>query len=116
MLTQSRYWRAALSRGGSGVVLSLVRDELPEDLTELVGLEIEVPLARWEDVLRHVRLDRKLLGGVLLGFAREEEKLPRAIGSDRLFGELQKVLTETTLTLVEEGQLKVAPPAVGEGD
>ncbi len=59
MLTQSRYWRAALSRGGSGVVLSLVRDALPEDLTELVGLEIEVPLTRWEDVLRHVRLDRQ---------------------------------------------------------
>lgn len=97
------------------MVLSLLRDGLPDDLADLVGLEIEVPLARWEGVVRQVRLDRKLLGGVLLGFSREQDKLPLAIASDRLFGELQRVLIETTLALVEGGELRVAPPSAGDG-
>lgn len=116
MLTQGRYWRAARSRGGGGVVLSLLRDGLPDELADLVGLEIEVPLGRWADVVRQLRPDRKLLGGVLLGFAREEEKLPRAIASDRLFGELQRVLIDTTLSLVEEGSLRLDPPTTGDGE
>jgi hypothetical protein len=98
------------------VVLSLLRDGLPEELAGLVGLEVEVPLARWGDVVRQVRPDRKLLGGVLLGFAREEEKLPRAIASDRLLGELKRVLTEATLTLVEDGALRLEGPAADEDD
>jgi hypothetical protein len=115
VLAQGRYWRAALSRGRDGVVIAMVREGLPEDAVELFGLEIEVPLARWADVVRQLRPDRKLLGGVLLGFAREEEKLPRAIGNDRLFGELQRVLTEVTLGLIEEGRLRLEPPGPPDG-
>lgn len=98
------------------MVLSLLREGLPAELADLVGLELEVPLSRWADVVRQLRLDRKLLGGVLLGFAREEEKLHRAIASDRLLGELQRVLTETTLTLVEDGSLRLDPPPTGDAE
>ena len=114
MLAQGCCWRAALSRGGGAVVLSLLREGLGEELADLVGLEIEVPLGRWADVVRHLRPHRKLLGGVLLGFAREEEKLPRALASDRLYRELQTVLTEATLALIEDGALQLEPPAAGE--
>ncbi len=112
LLSQSRYWRAALSRDQAIVSLSVLRESLPGEL-ELRELSIEVPLDKWNRVLRHVRSDRKLVGGVLLDFARQKDQVSIAIANDRLFGELQRVVVEATASLVECGALALVSVDVG---
>jgi hypothetical protein len=100
MLAQGRYWRVTQSKGC--VVLEVLKASLPEDLSELRELRIEVPLERWDRVVKYSHSDRKLLGGVLLDFANHKERLSTAIGSDRLLPEFQRVVLEATAALVDE--------------
>ena len=113
MLAQGRFWRAAVSKGEGSVVLSMLKDGLPEDLRELREFRIEVPLDRWNRVVKHVRTDRKLLGGVLLDFTKQEDLLSAAVRTDRLFGELQRVVLDATASLVELGALSLTAVDVG---
>ena len=62
LLAQGRFWRSAARKGGGTITLELRRAALPEELQELRDLRIEVPLDRWNRVLKHVHSDRKLLG------------------------------------------------------
>jgi len=113
MLAQGRFWRAAVSKTEDSVVLSMLRDDLPEDLRDLREFRIEVPLDRWNRVVKHARTDRKLLGGVLLDFTKQEDLLSAAVGTDRLFGELQRVVLDATASLVENGALSLTAVDVG---
>jgi len=116
LLSQGRYWRAALARSGETVGLSILRDALPAEHADLRELRIDVPLAKWNSVVRHAASDRKLLGGVLLGFASHEECVSAAVASDRLLFELQNVIRNATTALVEAEVLILVPRDDGEGD
>ena len=85
MLSRGRFWNADLSKVEDVVVLSLLRDSLPEEFRELREFKIEVPLESWNRVLKHARTDRKLLGGIMLDFTNYKDQLSVAVGSDRLF-------------------------------
>ncbi len=113
LLAQGRYWRVSLAKGADQVELGLVRDSLSEELRELREFRIAVPTAKWTRVVKQVQADRKLLGGVLLDFAVPKEKLSIAVGNDRLFGELQRVVAEATISLVESGALALTVVDVG---
>jgi hypothetical protein len=52
--------------------------------------------------VKHVHSDRKLLGGLLLDFANNKERVGAAVGNDRLLAELRRILLESTIVLVEE--------------
>lgn len=106
---RGRYWRATWVRGQDRVVLEVLKGSLPEDIFELRDLKIEVPLEKWTLVLKNVHSDRKLLGGLLLDFARSKEKVGGAVGSDRLLAELRRVILDTTATLVEAEVMVVVP-------
>ncbi len=115
LLGQGRYWQASVRKGSEAVVLGLLRDGLPEDLQELRDLQIEVPFPRWNGVLKHARSDRKLLGGMLLDYVRNKaagDQLAGALADDRLYGELRRVVVDTSAALVEEGLLALSPPDV----
>lgn len=92
------------------MVLSTAKGPLAEDNPELKELRIEIPLAKWSLVVKHVQSDRKLLGGVLLDFAKHKERVSAAVGNDRLYSELRRVILDATVTLVEVGQLVLALP------
>jgi hypothetical protein len=109
ILAQSKFWRAQLGKSGAHVVLSILKDALPAELDEVKDLRIELPLSEWQRVVKQLRGDRKLLGGILLDFARTKEQLPLAIANDRLLNGLQSVAAEATLALVEEGLLRLVP-------
>jgi len=106
MLAQGAHWRAELRKDGAAVALSLHKEVEPEDVRDL---RIEVPLDDWQRVLRVVRGDRKLLGGILLDFARNKDRLGAALASDRLFLGLERAVVDATLTLVEREVLTLAP-------
>ena len=108
-LAQGRYWRVTKSRDGSALLLEVLREGLSGELEALRGLCVEVPLERWNAVVKLARPDRKLLGGRLLDFANDAEQLSSAIASDRVCGELQRVILEATTTLIEEGLAVVIP-------
>lgn len=108
-LARGRLWRAEL-RGGESVGVSLERDALPRELEELGDFRIEVPLREWRRVVRALRGDRKLLGGLLLDFARQKDRLSAVIASDRLYLGLVEVLADATLALVECEALELGPP------
>ena len=109
LLAQGRFWRSATRRGTGSITLELRRTALPEELQELRDLRIVVPLDKWNRVLKHVHSDRKLLGGLLLDFARHKDRVGSAVASDRLFSELCRVILEATASAVEEGLLEVVP-------
>ncbi len=113
ILAQGRYWRVSLTKGAGSVALEMIRDLLPEELRELRELRIEVPLDRWNRVVRQVRMDRKLLGGILLDFAKHKDHVSSVVASDRLFGELQRVVLDATASLVETGTLALTVVDVG---
>ncbi len=113
LLAQGRYWRVSLTKGADQIVLGLLRENLPDDLREMREFRISVPLERWNRVVRQVRVDRKLLGGILLDFAQHKDHVSTAIGNDRLFGELQRVVIEATASLVESGALALTVVDVG---
>jgi hypothetical protein len=107
LLAQGRYWRASLTRGAIG--LELRRATLPADLQELRDLQVVVPLEKWNLVVKRIHADRKLLGGLLLDFARHKDRVGTAVGSDRLLAELRRVVLDATCVLIEEGALALVP-------
>ena len=137
LLARGRYWQVMLSKapkgsmvtkaskgaqgskGGKGtkgedrIVLSIVDDALPEDLFELRELKIEVPLETWNRVVKQVRIDRKLLGGIVLDFTKQKDQLSASLSSDRLYGELQRVVLDATASLVESEALTLTRVEVG---
>lgn len=113
LLAQGRYWRASLSKSAGAISLELRRAALPEDLHELRDLRIDVPLEKWNLLIKNVYSDRKLLGGLLLDFAKHKDRVGGAVGSDRLLAELRRVLLEASAVSVEEGVLVLTPPADG---
>ncbi len=113
LISQNRYWRVTRAKTASGVVVSLEKEELPEDWRDFKDFRLEIPVDRWNRVVRHVRTDRKLFGGVVLEFANQEEQLPAVLSHDRLYGELQRVVQDATSVLVETGVLALAVVDVG---
>ena len=111
MLAQGRYWRASLARAAIG--LELRRASLPDELQELRDLQIDVPLEKWNLVVKRIHADRKLLGGLLLDFARHKDRVGAAVSSDRLLAELRRVVLDATSVLVEEGALSLVPAENG---
>ena len=111
VLAQGRFWRASVRKGRSTVTLSILRESLPADLEEVRTLRIEMPFEDWHRVVKQIRSDRKLLGGILLDFAKNKDHLSVAVGSDRLFLALQRVVRDATVALVEEGVLTLVPTA-----
>jgi hypothetical protein len=113
LLSQGRYWKSSFTKASGCITLELQRDALPEELRELRELRVEVPLGRWSRVVKQVRSDRKLLGGMLLDFAKHKDHIGVAVTNDRLFFELQRVLVDSTVSLVETGTLSLAVVDVG---
>ena len=70
-------------------------------------------LEKWNRVVKHARSDRKLLGGIVLDFTKQKDQLSAAMGSDRLYVELQRVVLDATASLVESGSLKLVAVDVG---
>lgn len=101
LLAQGRIWRATLAKGSNSVGLETAKGPRAGDSPELRELRIEVPLDKWSLVVKHVQSDRKLLGGVLLDFAKHKERVSAAVGNDRLFLELQRVILDATVALLE---------------
>ena len=129
LLAQGRFWRASLVKGAGMVALEIFKASLPEDLYdclllfngdaffkaslsedlyELKDMRIEVPLAKWNLVVKHTHSDRKLLGGLLLDFAKDKQRVSAAVGNDRLLVELRRVVLESTVVLVEEEVVVIA--------
>ena len=102
-----------MAKGDEDVTISVIREGLPEDLRELREFRFEVPLERWNRVVKHVRSDRKLLGGILLDFAKDKQLVSSAVGNDRLFGELQQIVLEATASLIETGGLSLTVVDIG---
>lgn len=115
LLAQGRYWKASYTRPSGLISLGLQRDHLPDELRELRELRIEIPLDKWNRVVKHARSDRKLLGGILLDFAKHKDHVGAAVSNDRLFFELQRMLVDSTVSLVEAGTLSLAAVEVGGG-
>ncbi len=111
LLAQGRFWRASLVKGEGTVALEIFKASLPEDLYELRDMRIEVPLSKWNLVVKHTHSDRKLLGGLLLDFAKNKERVSAAVGNDRLLVELRRVVLESTIVLVEEEVVVIADAA-----
>ena len=114
LLGQGRFWHASLAKGTGMVVLEIFKASLPEDLYEMKDLRIEVPLPKWNLVVKHVHSDRKLLGGLLLDFAKNKERVSAAVGNDRLLAELRGVVLDATIVLVEEEAVVIADATAKE--
>jgi len=110
LLSQGRFWRAELAKDGSSVTLAPLREALADSESGLKEVRFQVPLARWNAVVKHVQNDRKLLGGLLLDFASHKEPVATAVSRDRLWIELVRVVLEATATLVAVGSLVLSPP------
>jgi hypothetical protein len=115
LIARGKIWRARWVKGTGMVGLDIAKAALSEGSSELRELKIEIPLAKWGLVVKNVQSDRKLLGGVLLEFAKHKERVSAAVGNDRLYLELQRVIMDATLALVEAGALTLTPskPAAG---
>ena len=113
LLAQGRYWRVKAERGAGAISLELRRAGLPEDLQELRELLIEVPDTKWNLVIRQLFADRKLLGGLLLDFAKHKDRVSAAVANDRLLAELRRVVLDATAAAVEEGLLDLVPREEG---
>jgi hypothetical protein len=104
-LAQSRFWRASLNADAATVGIELQKGGPPGIVAEMTPLAIEVPLAKWNLIVKYARTDRRMLGGLLLEFARHKERVSAAVASDVLFVELQGTVLDATAALVEEGFL-----------
>ena len=113
LVAQNRYWRVTRGKSASEIVLTLEQEELPEAWKEFKDFRLEIPVDRWNRVVRHVRTDRKLLGGVVLEFAKQDDQLPAVLSHDRLVGDLQRVVQDATSALVETGALALTVVDVG---
>jgi|GEM_PF-910665 len=107
VLARGAGWSAELPKGSRKVCLCVERDGLPRESEELRDFRIEVTLEDWARVFRLVRGDRKLLGGLLLDFARRKDRLSVVMGNDRLYRGLVGIIVEATLALVEAEQLQL---------
>jgi hypothetical protein len=110
LIARGKTWRARWVKGTGMVGLDIQKGALNDGGSELRELKIDVPLAKWSLVVKNVQSDRKLLGGVLLEFAKQKERVSAAVGNDRLYLELQRVIMDATLALVEAGALTLTPP------
>ena len=97
------------------MALEVVGVSLPAELQELRELRIQVPLDKWNLVVKNVHSDRKLLGGVLFDFALHKDRVAAAVSSDRMLAELRDVILEATAAAVEEEALVLAPAGRREG-
>lgn len=113
ILASGRYWSVSLSR--DAVSIGVRKASLPEDLLEVRDARFEVPLARWNRLVKNLNSDRKLLGGLLLDFARHKDRVSLVAGNDRLLGEFRRCVLDATVTLVEEGILVLSREA-GNGE
>jgi len=115
LLARGKVWRARWIKSSGMIGLDIAKAGPGEGSSELRELKIEIPLAKWSLVVKNVQSDRKLLGGILLEFAKHKERVSAAVGNDRLYLELQRVILDATLALVEAGTLTLTPqkPAVG---
>ncbi|MBW2401595.1 MAG: hypothetical protein JRG80_20455 [Deltaproteobacteria bacterium] len=102
LLAQGRFWRASLNKGAGNIALEIFKASLAEDLYALKDMKIEIPIGKWNLAVKHVHSDRKLLGGLLLDFANNKERVSAAVGNDRLLAELRRVVLDATIVLVEE--------------
>lgn len=109
LLSQGRAWRIVLGRGAGVVTLAFLRDGLEDGRAELRDARFDVPIARWNGLVKHLLSDRKLLGGMLLDFASQKDQVAAVISDDRLLAELQRVALEATATLVEAEVLVLTP-------
>ncbi len=114
IVAQGRFWRAQVRKGTSTVTLGLLRDSLPAELEEIRDLRIDVPLEDWNRVIKYTRADRKLLGGILLDFAKNKDRLAAAIGHDGLYLELEQVVVDATVNLVQAELVSLTPSAPSE--
>lgn len=113
LLSQNRHWRVTRAKAAPDVVVCLEREELPEEWRDFKDFRLEIPVDRWNRVVKHVRTDRKLFGGVVLEFANQEEQLSAVLSHDRLVGDLQRVIQDATSTLIESGALALTIVDVG---
>jgi hypothetical protein len=113
LLAQGRFWRASMTKSSGCVSLEVLKGSLPEDLDELRDLKFEVPLPKWNLLVKNVHAGRKLLGGLLLDFATHKDRVSAAVGSDRLLAELQRVVIDATAALVEAEALVLASMDAG---
>ncbi len=102
-----------MSKGDDRVEIAIIREGLPGELRDLREFRFEIPLEKWNRMVKHVRSDRKLLGGILLDFAKDKDLVSLAVGNDRLFGELQRVVLDATTSLIETGGLSLTVVDVG---
>lgn len=114
LLSQGRFWRADLAKDASSVSLTPLREALAEEEASLREVRFQVPLGRWNAVVKHVQTDRKLLGGLLLDFASNKEPVATAVSRDRLWLELVRVVLEATAAMVATGRLVLRPPEDGD--
>jgi hypothetical protein len=114
ILAQGRFWRASSAK--NSVVLVLQKASLPEDVEVLRDFRIEVPLTRWNRLIKNLSSNRKLLGGLLLDFASKKDLVSVVIGNDRLLAELRTVALDATAALVEEELLVLSPSDGAEDD
>jgi len=91
LLSQNRHWRVTRGKLASEIVVRLEQEELPEAWREFKDFRLEIPIDRWNRVVKHVRTDRH----------------------GRLVGQLQRVVQDATSTLVETGGLALTVVDVG---
>jgi hypothetical protein len=115
LIARGKNWRVKWIKGTGMVGLDIQKGALDDGSSELRELKIEVPIVKWGLVVKNVQSDRKLLGGVLLEFAKQKERVSAAVGNDRLYLELQRVTMDATLALVEAGALTLVPPKHATG-
>jgi hypothetical protein len=113
LLSQNRHWRVTRAKGALEIVVCLEKEELPEDWRDFRDFRLEIPVDRWNRVVKHVRTDRKLFGGAVLEFANQQEQLSAVLSHDRFFGDLQRVVQDATSMLVETGALALTVIDVG---
>jgi hypothetical protein len=106
-LAHGRHWRVSLARKKQAALLVLA--DLPASDAELEGFEVEIPLTRWNAIVRNAESDRKLLGGVLLDGATAKDRVARVVGSDPILCDLQRVVRDATVALVEAGVMVITP-------
>ena len=109
LVAQGRAWRATLDTGTQTVRVGLQKDAVDEEHKEVREFRLDIPLDKWGMVVKHARNDRKLLGGVVLELANDDDQLALILGNDRLYGELQRVVIDATVALVECGALGMTP-------
>lgn len=111
---RGRCWR--VERQDDNVVVDLQKAALPPGYHELREARFDVPLKKWNLIVKNVYSDRKLLGGVLLDFAKDKERVNRVVGSDRLMAELRRCVVDATIALLEDERLTLATPERSEED